>query len=176
VKVDLSVLDDEPLRFEESFQLEPDRLDSEQVAGPVAVRLVGEVRPHDDGFSVSGHCHGDGPLTCSRCLEPVPWNIDEEFSIEYRQPLTTPLDAEIDLDEADLDVSFLDGSELDLAALAAEQVFLAMPMRIVCNPDCAGLCPRCGANLNNDNDCGCEPEVDPRWSTLADLSGGTQSS
>ena len=176
MKVDLSVLEHEPLRFEEEFQLEPDRLDSEQMAGPLTVRLTGEVRPHDGWYTVAGHCHGDGPLLCSRCLEAVPWTVDEEFAIEYRQALTTPLDAEIDLTEADLDVSFLEGHELDLAALAAEQVFLAMPMRIVCKPDCAGLCPRCGANLNDHYDCGCEPEADPRWSTLADLAGGTPTS
>jgi DUF177 domain-containing protein len=176
LKVDLSALEHEPLRFEEKFQLEPDRLDSEQVAGPVTVSITGEVRPHGEGYTVTGHCQGKGPLHCSRCLEAVPWTVDEEFSIEYRQALTTLLDTEIDLDEADLDISFLEGNELDLAALAAEQVFLAMPMRIVCHPDCAGLCTRCGANLNNDNDCGCEPEVDPRWSAFADLMGGSQSS
>ena len=176
VKIDISKLAHEPLRFDEKLLVDAERLDSEQVAGPMKVHLEGEVRPHEGVFSITGRCSADGPLACSRCLEPVPWKVDEEFSVEYRMPASAPVDAEAVLEDADLDVAFLRGEELDLSDLAAEQVLLAMPMRIVCQEDCAGLCPRCGANLNNDGECGCEPEIDPRWGALADLAGGTRES
>ncbi|MBD3871697.1 MAG: DUF177 domain-containing protein, partial [Acidobacteria bacterium] len=52
------------------------------------------------------------------------------------------LDAELGLNEDELDVAFLEGDTLDFAELAAEQILLALPMRVVCDESCAGLCPR----------------------------------
>jgi len=176
VKIDISKLEHEPLSFDEELCVEADRLDTDQVAGPIAVHLSGEVRPHGEVYSISGRCSADGSLVCSRCLEPVTWSVEENFSFEYRLSTAAPLDDEAALDEADLEVAFLQGEELDLAELAAEQVLLAMPMRILCETSCAGLCPRCGANLNMVDDCGCRPEVDPRWQALADLAGSTRES
>lgn len=176
MKIDISKLENEPLLFDEELLLEADRLSPDQAAGQIMVRLTGEVRPHEDVFSIVGHCAAQGPLSCSRCLEPVSWNLDEDFSFEYHRHESAPLDAEAGLDEGDLDVAFLQGQELDLTELAAEQVVLAMPMRILCQPSCAGLCVRCGTNLNHVESCGCKPEVDPRWGALADLAGGARES
>ncbi len=176
VKIDISQLEHEPVRFDENILISVERLDPDQVAGPMKVRLEGEVRPQGDVFSVSGRCAAEGRLTCSRCLEPVEWTVEENFSLEYRVPALAPADAESGLDEGELDVAFLQGEELDLSELAAEQVLLSLPMRIVCRPDCAGLCSRCGANLNNEEGCDCEPEIDPRWSALADLAGNASES
>jgi uncharacterized protein len=176
VKIDISKLAHEPLRFDEKVLVDAERLDSEQVAGPITAHLEGEVRPHGDVFSISGRCSAEGELSCSRCLEPVAWSVREDFAVEYRMPASAPHDTEAGLEEEDLDVVFVQGEELDLAELAAEQVLLAMPMRIVCQSSCAGLCSRCGANLNNDGECVCEPEIDPRWGALADLAGSTRES
>ena len=176
MKIDISKLEHEPLRFDEELLVEAERLGPDQVPGQITVRLVGEVGPHDDVFSIAGHFVAEGQLSCSRCLEPVPWSVAEDFSFEYHLPESAPLDAEAGLDEGDLDVSFLRDQELDLIELAAEQVLLTMPMRILCQSSCAGLCPRCGANLNQVEDCGCKPEVDPRWGALADLAGGARES
>jgi uncharacterized protein len=140
------------------------------------VRLKGEVRPRSGFVTVAGNCRVEGSVACSRCLEPVQWEVDEDLSVDYRTPSATPLDAELGLEKDDLDVAFLEGDKLDLAELAAEQILLALPMRVVCNESCAGLCPRCGANRNRDGACTCEPEVDPRWHALADLAGKDHSS
>ena len=171
VKIDISSLESGPLRFDERLVVEPERLASEEVPSPIAVRLEGEVRSIGEAVSVLGRCRAEGSLACSRCLEPVPWTVDEEFCVEYRRPGGVLLDPEIGLEEDDLEVSFLEGDELDLLDLATEQVLLALPMRILCNESCAGLCPSCGANRNLADACGCEPEVDPRWQALAGLTG-----
>ena len=55
-------------------------------------------------------------------------------------------------------------------------MLLALPMRIVCDQDCAGLCPRCGANRNREGACQCQPEIDPRLAVLADLGGSDRNS
>ena len=171
LKVDLSTLDQGPLRFDERSQIEPERLDSEMVTAPVAVHLEGEVRAIEGTYAVSGRCEADGSLSCSRCLEPVSWHLGESFSVEYRHPGATQMGEEVGLEEDDLDVAFIEGNELNLMEIAAEQVLLALPMRIVCDESCAGLCPKCGENLNRDGACSCPPEVDPRWQALADLGG-----
>jgi uncharacterized protein len=176
VKIDLSKVTEEPLRFNEKLQVDSDRLDVELVSAPVQVRLAGEVWPHGDSFTVAGRCEMEAELSCSRCLDPVVWAKAEDFSVEYRHPTSIPMDDEIGLEGDDLDVSFLDGEELDLVALAAEQVMLALPMRIVCDENCAGLCPRCGANRNEEGACSCEPETDPRWQALADIAGTSSKS
>jgi uncharacterized protein len=59
--------------------------------------------------------------------------------------------------------------DLDLTEALREEVFLAVPAFVECRPDCKGLCPRCGANLN-DGPCGCPPAGDPRWDALKGLS------
>ena len=171
MKIDISSLEQEPLFFDERLSVESERLDTEGVTAPVAVHLEGEVRPDGDAVTAFGRFRAEGELACSRCLEKALWKVDEPFSVDYRRPSTAPLDDEIGLDEDDLDVSFLEGEELDLLELAAEQVLLTLPMRILCNENCAGLCPTCGANRNRDSACECPPEVDPRWKALEGLAG-----
>ena len=46
---------------------------------------------------------------------------------------------------------------------------LAQPGQITCTPDCRGLCPTCGANLNDDPDHAHEAEPDPRWAKLSEI-------
>ena len=114
MKIDISSLEQEPLQFDERLAVEPERLDSEVVTTPVAVRLEGEVRADGEAVTVSGRFRAEGTVACSRCLDDVQWTVDEPFSVEYRWPDTTAGDDEIGLEEEDLDVSFLEENELDL--------------------------------------------------------------
>jgi uncharacterized protein len=63
------------------------------------------------------------------------------------------------------------GSEkLDLAAWARDAFALAMPVKVLCRPDCAGLCPVCAADLNETGPAHHhEPAPDPRWAKLREL-------
>jgi uncharacterized protein len=70
----------------------------------------------------------------------------------------------------DLRSPYLTGDELDVRAWARDALVLALPVQIVCRDDCLGLCPTCGANLNEAGpDHGHEPEPDPRWAKLGEL-------
>ncbi len=173
MKVDLSRIESEPLGFDEKLSLSPDRLDEDQVAGEVEVWLVGTIHPMGGNFMVEGTFRASGPTACSRCLAPVPWQVEDRFSVEYRPGAQAPGEGEFAIDGDELDVAFLVGHELDLEDVAAEQVSLALPMRIVCDESCAGLCPRCGANRNVEGACRCKAEIDPRWAALQDLSGSS---
>jgi len=173
VKIDLSRIESEPLSFDEKLTLPPGRLDEDQVAGELGVRLVGTIRPVGGRYVVDGTIEAAGDLVCSRCLKSVAWRVKDRVSAEYRPGAQAPGAGEFVVEEDELDVAFLNGHELDLADLAAEQVSLALPMRIVCDEDCAGLCQRCGANRNVEGACSCPPEIDPRWESLQGVSGGS---
>ncbi len=171
MKIDLSKIDGEPIRFNETFGLDADRFDPTRVVGPMKVRLEGNVRPAGDNYLVDGHTGAGGKVSCGRCLEPVDWQMESEFDLEIGLVGAAPLDPELALDAADLDVVYLEEPLLDLEVLAIEQVELEMPIRVLCSEECAGLCPRCGSNRNVEGACQCEPEADPRWAALKDLAG-----
>ena len=64
-------------------------------------------------------------------------------------------------------MAFFQGEGLFLTDVLAEQVLLAMPMKVICRSDCRGLCPHCGTNLNTD-ECRCSIQgSDPRLAPLA---------
>ena len=104
------------------------------------------------------HVHGP----CHRCLEPavVELAIDaQEFHALKPEPGA----------EEEMSCEYLVDDRLDTDRLASDAVVLAMPVQVVCRPDCAGLCPRCGANLN-EGPCGCPVEqIDERWGPLKGL-------
>jgi uncharacterized protein len=68
---------------------------------------------------------------------------------------------------------YVSDGELDVAAWARDQVALAVPDRILCRPDCAGLCPVCGKDLNVEPHTHEDEAVDPRWAALEALRSET---
>lgn len=67
------------------------------------------------------------------------------------------------------DEESFDGRQIDLGAIAREQILLALPMDLLCKEDCKGLCTVCGQDLNV-KECGCQRKVaDPRWAALKDI-------
>jgi uncharacterized protein len=69
----------------------------------------------------------------------------------------------------ELSTPYLQDDRLDLSAWARDALVLALPDKILCRPDCAGLCPVCGHDLNVEPHTHEQTEVDPRWAALADL-------
>ncbi len=121
------------------------------------------------GVEAQGHLASMVTGLCRRCTTSVAVEIDEAIGLRFeRGPHGGGHDAEVELDEASLDVVDLDSERIDLAEIAAEQLAIALTSELLCRPDCAGLCSQCGQDLN-EQQCRCKPETDPRWSALADL-------
>jgi uncharacterized protein len=93
---------------------------------------------------------------CDRCLVSVGMPVERDFDLFYRPVSTIARAEEVELPEDELEVGFFSGNGIELADVVAEQVILSMPMKVVCQTDCRGLCPVCGANLNFEK-CGCLP-------------------
>ncbi len=96
---------------------------------------------------------------CMRCLEAAA----PEFEVDAREVSQPGMGEE-------LESPYVADGVLDLAAWARDALALTLPAALLCRPDCAGLCPACGANLN---DAGPEhvhePARDPRWAKLSEL-------
>ena len=69
----------------------------------------------------------------------------------------------------ELETPYVTDDVLDLSAWARDAIGLALPDKILCRPDCAGLCPVCGKDLNAEPHEHAEEVVDPRWAALAEL-------
>ena len=72
-------------------------------------------------------------------------------------------------DSDELTTPYLVDDRLDLSAWARDSLVLALPDKILCRPDCAGLCPVCGKDLNAEPHEHGEKEPDPRWAALSKL-------
>lgn len=108
-------------------------------------------------------------LQCARCLKEFEHKVTSKLDIVYT--LTPERDVkERELAKEDVGVSYLSGDEIDINAVLVEQLSLDMPMQTVCTIDCKGLCPKCGADLNQGK-CGCpvEGHMDTRFAKLKEL-------
>jgi uncharacterized protein len=104
---------------------------------------------------------------CDRCLMPLSVQVRKSFELLYVPPLKAGEEKE--LGEDDLLIGFYQDETIDLDDLVREQIELALPMAHLCSEECSGLCPECGANLN-DGECACKKdEPDARWATLTEL-------
>lgn len=106
---------------------------------------------------------------CSRCLEifryPVTLELEEEFIA------TAEADQGVLAESWETETPFIINEDqvLELGEAARQYQILAQPMKPLCRPNCAGLCPQCGANLNR-GPCECPSTAfDPRWDALKDL-------
>lgn len=107
---------------------------------------------------INGIIHTQGVYTCSRCLTDV--------TVDRNAALSEVYGAEVELPE---NVLPYNGEYIDLTETIREILILSEPMRVLCQETCAGLCPTCGANLNEEH-CSCPTDsIDPRLAILETL-------
>ncbi len=134
--------------------------------GPAGGHLF--LHRHLTEVTVEGDVTASVWLQCSRCLEMFVTPVELHLSLTYLPVESlTEEHHEIKKDEAEL--GFYKDDELDITAVVQEQILLHLPMKPLCSPQCKGLCPICGTNLNQQM-CNCTSEdIDPRWSALKKL-------
>lgn len=115
-----------------------------------------------EGVLVTGTATAELAGECARCLDPIGDDVDVRF-----QELFVYDDQ--DYSDGDDEVSKLEDDLLDLEPLLRDAVVLALPFQPLCEDDCPGLCPECGARLKDDPDHTHEEPIDPRWAGLAAL-------
>ena len=153
---------------------QPDELGSfdERVRVVAPVDVKGKVRLAGPEVFVSGHIETRAQVECDRCLKQVELPVNADFDLEYITGAEYESSAAAELTEELMAVSVFDGETIDVDEIVKEQILLAVPTRVVCQPDCKGICPVCGIDKNT-SDCDCETnEVDPRWAALKNLTSG----
>jgi len=158
-----------PEEIEIEVSLDPDdpAVRELDIQGPVKGSL--KIKKLGQEVLVRGSVSGVVRLTCARCLKEFDIDIMEEVDVELRPVFDLERSAtERELGSDDLNVGFFRGDALDVGHLAAEQISLCIPMKPLCQDDCGGICPGCGADRALGT-CQCEPDTDPRWSALKDL-------
>ena len=128
-----------------------------------------------EGVLVTGTATAALEGECVRCLEPVSDEVEARFQELYvyddqghhRRGSDTAA-------EGDDETSRLEDDLLDLEPLLRDAVVLAQPFQPLCEDDCPGLCPECGARLADDPDHTHDAPVDPRWARLAELKQGDE--
>lgn len=167
----------------------PARADSFDLAG-LGLRS-GEGKRIDLDVELGSFRYGEEGYVAEPALAPVRldvsrmtgngWSLRLRFDAALRGPCMRCLEEaapkvgvnarEVDQPGAgeDLDSPYIEGDELDLRRWAHDAFALALPAQVLCRPDCAGLCPRCGADLNREAGHTHEPEIDPRWAKLGEL-------
>ncbi len=108
-------------------------------------------------------------IPCSRCLEPAEADISGElryiFSLKHEEHAKDEPEEMRDGEEEIIELDAWE-DEVDLGQMIWETLITALPAALVCSPDCKGLCPQCGANLNK-GPCGCRKDTkDPRFDIL----------
>ncbi|MBI3315852.1 MAG: DUF177 domain-containing protein [Candidatus Omnitrophica bacterium] len=101
---------------------------------PDNLTLSAEAWKSGDEVTVQAHVEGMRNFTCSLCLEEFNNLFEKDFTLHY-------------------DIKGLDSISLD--SDVRDEIIMEHPIRVLCRPDCSGLCPFCGANLNHEK-CECK--------------------
>ena len=151
-RIELSVPID-PLELGgERYEIEPERV-------PVQLEVS---RMAGSGYALRLRFRAALTGQCMRCLKAA----SPEVEVEARE-------VEVPGEGEELESPYVDGEKLDLAAWARDAFALAVPVKVLCRENCAGLCPICAADLNDLDPTRLEhhhePERDPRWAKLSEL-------
>ncbi|MDR7589738.1 MAG: DUF177 domain-containing protein [Armatimonadota bacterium] len=151
------------------------QLDEPVPSGAEDLPFVGPVRGDVELCAVAGRLRlsarfsTEAELVCGRCLRSFRTELSAVVD-EWYDPDLGPTE-EVPVEDGVLVMPLTD-PEVDVTEVARQHLLLAAPLVPLCRPDCAGLCPVCGADRNT-SPCGCAPrQADPRWQELQNVLGG----
>jgi uncharacterized protein len=142
------------------YELDLSDMDFPGVSGfSSPVHAVGQVKNTAGILDLTADITADAVCVCSRCCKEFP----RHFELHTEAVLADEVQ-----DEYTSDVFLLQGDDADLDEIVTTAFVLSLDQRILCKPDCLGLCEKCGADLN-DGPCSCKKEIDPRLASLGKL-------
>lgn len=173
-RINVAQLLKEPIGATRAYTLEipPAHLPPELVH-PHVVPVTGRIHllRTNRGILVEGELHGNVAGQCGRCLTDLVLPVSARLEEEFQPTVDVVRGSFLVVEEDDAALLINDQHILDLSEVMRQAMVLEVPMNQVCRPDCAGLCPICGSDLN-EGPCECEPaDVDPRWAQLGELLG-----
>jgi len=145
-----------------SFSLDDDSwLPGNEVVCQGPVMCAVSLRKEGKRVLFAGNLRLPVVFECDRCLDSFAYLLTEEFEVVFELLATEEATGGASgyLDKSsELAVEYLAEPVVDVFSVLAQQVFLALPEKRLCNDNCFGLCPECGANLNR-GPCGCAKDT-----------------
>ena len=128
------------------------------------VKISGTLsNPGGGALTLKAEVNGVMITQCARCMKDI------EVPIDFTVSETLMRSDESGAQSDDEDIIVFEGHEIELDEIVENNFIMNLEPRYLCREDCKGLCPKCGADLN-EGDCGCaDDEIDPRWAALADM-------
>lgn len=122
------------------------------------VRIQGSVENMGNRiFEVHGVIKTAAEYPCFRCLTMTRVDLNLDFSLKF---------SDIPVDSQEDEIIAFSGDEIEITPYILDEIMLNWPGQILCKPDCRGICPHCGADLNKTT-CSCKQEdIDPRLAAL----------
>ncbi len=168
MRIQLEQIQDRPFQWQETVRFLREEAGLDVTDGPIEAQVAGRIVAVDDGFHLHLNIAGKVSLRCDFCLESFNWPLEQDNDYLVVVDVDQSVPEEMELEEEDFGFVHVDEPMLDTDPLVRDQLQLALPMSPRCQNNCAGLCPRCGANRNHGS-CDCTTPMDPRWQALADL-------
>ena len=141
MKIEIEKIRDKAISLEENIPAKDWDLDSSDVLFVNDIKLKCDFTEINGEIVVDGEVATDREVTCSRCLGKVFKTIKQDFTKSYNIK--------------DL------GESLDIDNDVREEVLLDFPMKVLCKPDCRGICSGCGGDLNSQ-ECNCQEYSDKK--------------
>lgn len=149
----------------------------EQIEIGGTVFLVKDKTPVDLTFTnigkgkarIAGNAEITFVMSCDRCLKPV----DKTLTLQFDREVFAPDMIDTIPDGAD-DQEFMDGCQFNVEDLLSNEIVINWPMKVLCKPDCRGICHQCGKDLNTGT-CDCDTFVpDLRMAVIKDIFNGNK--
>ncbi len=140
----------EPYAIASEVEIDPAVLVERGVSFAESPRIDAILARRKDHLAIDGRILARVWVPCSRCLENYLLDVTKDIHIKFLPRPRFTRFVEIELADEDMDTSFYGEGKVVLEDLVSEQINLSLPMRPLCKPDCLGLCPTCGADLNRD--------------------------
>lgn len=163
MQINVASLLKESVGSNRSYQLD-ESIGTDDITSVKGLVILTRIR---NGIMVNGKISAKVTGICSRCLKPIDYELNYDFVEEFLSSINM---SEAQYLSGELDSPIIDDSQvLDLSEVIRQYTVLSMPIKPLCRPNCAGICPICGHDLNQGH-CQCQSQaIDQRWAKLAQL-------
>jgi uncharacterized protein len=135
------------------------------------VKIRGKLTKIEREVCFVGYLEAPLLVTCSRCLKPFPLQVKNKVQAHFvpRAKHSSP-GSEVEISETDIEKELYEEDRIDLHGPIRDQILLEVPLILLCQENCKGICPECGTD-RNFYPCECENDrqIDPRFAVLQKL-------
>jgi uncharacterized protein len=136
-----------------------------------SVKVCGKLTKIERDVCFTGYVEAPILVTCTRCLKQFPLQVKNKVQAYFvpREKQYSP-GSEVEISETDIEEEVYEEGRIELYGPIRDQILLEVPLILLCQENCKGICPECGRDRNSDP-CKCENggDIDPRFAELQKL-------